>query len=232
MSIINYIFGKKIDFSNDYTHVEKWMPNDKLVRDYHRATRTIGMLPSIRYKLEESKLRLKDHIDSVEKVKNNSRITEIEKLYNVVELEKDILAIKANITSYENTLNKEYECSDIIDKYAQYLQSADNFIRKNNLINWIKPNDIIDSEYLYRQIKYQFDRCYLTYNIEDGVNNMLILSQYFDLRGVTYNARGKYLMDYESKKEKFEKFLKDNNIPANTDYVNYERFCEIQKKLK
>jgi len=198
-----FIKNDKYDDKSDnkdpkHDNIIKWSPDDQLQKEYNTASRIVGAIPAITYKIKDLNSRIKIKRDQVNKHLEKEDLTPLDR-FHILELKQDLMKEESKIDTFNLELEEAntYQDNPIFEKWGEYLMKAEKFISNNpRLRGLVGANDIVNSEGIFIKCKELMDSAKFSVRNEGQIDKLAIISTFFDMRQVHEQARGRHLKDF------------------------------------
>lgn len=175
----------------------KWTPNDQLQKKYDTVSAQIGGIPSLKYKIGESKKKIESMRKNADEILSRENLDILER-FRAVELKQDMMKEEGRLMELEKKMEdlSEYMNDPIFEQWAEYIALAEKYIENNpELKGVIKSSDILNYTSLYVVVKSTLDAIQVSANKKKSIEKLNILKNYFDLEIIYENVRGKHFTE-------------------------------------
>jgi uncharacterized coiled-coil protein SlyX len=192
--------------------VQKWDPNDSLYNKYNKYENKLADIQRSKNKIRDLKLEIDIIMNpykpftNIYDVLNQPKAIDIK--YQVYDLEIEIKAQEKKIEE----INRSSE--SVLEDWSNYLDSAKDFIHKNNLFGIVKIKDIISTNNLYILFKQNIDGYIVSVNRPEYLQNAIILNKHFNIKSTKqhYNPNMFESDEFNKKREEIMKSMHANTF--------------------
>ena len=113
--------------------IVKWIPNDALQHEYNKASRIVGSIPAITYKIRENNKKIDSLNDQARtRLEKKDDLTPLDR-FHVLELKQDIMREEDKVAVFNMELEaaSAYQNDPIFEKWGEYMTNAEKFIKDN-----------------------------------------------------------------------------------------------------